>query len=113
LQHPLALKHAKDKGLEFVSLGPAQRSFDFSTADPLSLGQQRVQESATCIGIDFDQLGPFRRKMEVVAHEDTARTEVLLCNVRRPGQYGFPIGGKSGCRLDRVYDPSHPNDVYL
>ena len=77
------------------------------------MANSAFRKALTCIGIDFDQLRPIPRKMEVVAHEDTARTEVLLCNVRRPGQYGFPIGGKSGCRLDRVYDPSHPNDVYL
>ena len=77
----------------------------------MSLGQQRVQEGAARIGIDFDQLGSVRSKMEVVAHEDAARSEITSRNLRGPRQNGFLIGGQSGRGFDCVYDPNHPPGV--
>ena len=111
LQHPLALEHAQDSRLEIVSLGSAQRDLDFGAAGPLSLGQQRIQEGAARIGIDFDQLGPVRSKMEVVAHEDATRSEITSRDLRGPRQHGFSIGGQSGRGFDCMHDPNHPAGV--
>ena len=107
LELPLVLEHAQDRQLEIVGLGSAQSDLDLGAAGPLSLGQQRIQEGAARIGIDLDQLGSRRGKMEVVAHEDAKRPEIMPRNLGSPRQGRVLIARQSGRGLDGSHDPKH------
>ena len=113
LQFPLVLKHVHDRRLEIVSIRPAQRDLDFCAASSLSLGQQRIQESATCVGIYLDQLGALGGKVEVITHEHANRSEIMPSDVRGPGQDRVPIAGQSGRGLDCMNDTKHLADIGL
>ena len=50
-------------------------------------------------------------RVQVVAREDTARSEITLRDVGSPRQYGLSIGGQSDCGFDGMQDPNHPAGV--
>ena len=105
------LEHAHDRRFEIVGLGFAQSDLDLGAAGPLRLGQQRIQEGAARVRIHLDQLGSFRGKMKVVAHENAKRSKIMPRDLGSPRQSRFSIAGQSGRGLDGVHYPKHLSDV--
>ena len=101
------LEHAQDCRIEIVSLDSAQSDLDLGTADPLRLGQQRIQEGAARVRIHLDKLGSCRGKMKVVTHENAKRPKIMPRDLGSPRQSRFLIARQSGCGLYGSHKPEH------
>ena len=84
METPLSLEHFADIVAKAPAGGKAERLFHFPAAGELGLCQEFVQERATGIGVDLDELWPALGEVEVETHEHARRDR------DRPGQFPAP-----------------------
>ena len=101
-QMPLLKEHGDEAGLDIVRLTRLRHEFGHRiAARTLRRCQPRIEQAATGVGVDLDQLRAVVADVKVVTEEDTARRASTTCRSWCPAEHTFLPGRQGNNRLHR------------